>query len=205
MNPKKFALLLFLCMISLAVNSQTSVYTYNATDYYSYSIWQPTIPINVYTSESFNTRKDFIDEGEHFEVLYAKYYFYSFIEAKITKNYKNDFPECKGNLPIGSKIKLLFSEGECMWNILINGKLDYATFCFDYDNKILSESVYDGCHKIGGLITKATEHKRLVMKIKYKGKVGWIKMENKGADKDSPISFVCDKEYYDDEVKRLSK
>lgn len=145
------------------------IHTVDVTDefnsYYLSKQWIAEQSFDMYRDDSFVEKISNVNKGDKFKILLAKYNFHHCMKVKITKLLPNDSDECDMPFSIGDEISLLYTMGECEWTILYKEKENFAMFSWDEENNRVTESLYDGCHKIEGDIIKKTESYTLVMKV----------------------------------------
>lgn len=186
---RRFIFGILLMLLSNSIFAQINI---KGAEYWKDLSWKSLQNSTIYRDNSFKTKIGTLKKGEKFKFLDSYFIFYDYINAKITKIGRNDFAECKNDgIQLGDNIKLLIGYGESEWSILHKGKLKYATFSFDYDNNKLTDAVYEGCNKINGIITKSTETRHFIVKIKTNnGTVGYIRFITNGNHRYEFLEFI---------------
>lgn len=141
--------------------------------------WQTTTKFSLYATQESQYPIGEIDEETPFYIIDNEYVFYDMASAHITRVLRNDFIECgEPDFKPYDEVQLLIGYGECLWSVLYKGAEKYATFSLDISSMQITESLYAGCNKIIGNITKRTQDKCLYLKIKLlkTNQIGWIKI-----------------------------
>lgn len=163
------------------------LHTVNVTEdlnsYFLNNHWVAHQELDLYSDDTFEKIVSLVKKNDKFKILDAKYNFHHCMKVKITNILENDFDECDYPFNVGDEISLLYTMGECEWVILYKGEENFASFSWEIDKGKVTESVYDGCHKIEGDIIKSTESFTLIMKIinLTTNKIGYVRMIHDGA------------------------
>ncbi len=141
--------------------------------------WQTLTKFSFYATQESQYPICEIDEETPFYIIDNEYVFYDMASVHITRVLRNDFIECgEPDFKPYDEVQLLIGYGECLWSVLYKGAEKYATFSLNISSMQITESLYDGCNKIIGNITKHTQDKWLYLKIKLlkTNQIGWIKI-----------------------------